>query len=278
MRALNLLMSLLILSPLLLGNGECNAFMGSAEKTSDDALVYTAKQQLDAFDYTSALATIAQISTTKRNSHDGRVLEASAYAGKCGLNFMSFAEDIKNGISSKTLMNIVLGTFKSVTSYSDCKSAETLLTGIAAADMTADDYVFLAFLELAKMGAVLGANANVDSDNDGVAQAGFSPCSAAGLITDLEVGEIGTAINYFVSAANSSGLSVASAATNSYTALCATIVANPLLGAAYSPCGITSPTGFSANQLNALRTLIYANEIGVNTCNGSSYSGSCHCP
>lgn len=262
---------LLFLCPWLLGNAECNAFLGTADKTGDDALTYQAKQYIDSGDYTNALTSIAQLSTTRRNSHAGRVLEATAYAGKCGLNFLALADDVANqvGKGTKTLMAALLTEMKGATSYADCSSAETLLLGVATADMTSDDWIFLTFLEFAKIGAVLEVSADGSSHSGAVAN-GYDTCSTAN-ISDLQVGEIGASINIALSSLAHSGVSLSGLNTSQFTTYCGS----------FNMCNNTTAASFVGNTfgLYALRTLIKANEMGLNTCGGASgSSAACTCP
>lgn len=268
-RLLGPIFCLVFLSPWILGNAECNAFLGTADKSSKAALMYIAKSQIDNADYTGALTTLATMTTTDQASHDGRVLKATAYAGRCGLNLVNLANDVSTNIGSKKVMQILLTTMKAATSYTDCTSAETQMLAIAAADMTADDYVFLAFLEFAKIGAALESVADT-SDHDGTVDGGFNSCTMAAAVT----GDIGVALNVAMNSLTSSGVAILSSSiTTTWNSIC-----NATAPFTY-PCNNTDPNAFTnPKQLNIIRTLIKANEIGLNTCGGSSYSnGACSC-
>ena len=271
---LNPLVAILLLTPLILGNGECNAFIGTADKTGDDALMYSAQKSIDKGDYDAALTDIALLSTTKRNSHDGRVIEATAYAGKCSLNFVRMAKAIADDISSKKLMEILLDEMKAKTSYADCATAESKMTGVASAEMTTNDYLFLAFVEFAKIGAILAADSAADANDDGTVDTGtFDSCTD---LSDTEANEIGTAINIAINSISSSGVAVGGTMTTTISNLCDTIEAVP--PGDKSPCGITSTSGFTDDHRKAIRTLVKSNEIGLNTCGGAAYSSvPCSC-
>jgi hypothetical protein len=257
------LFCILFLCPWILGNAECNTFAGSADKTGDDALSFAARQQMNTGDYSGALTTLAGMSSARRNSHDGLILFASAYAGRCGLNLANVADDLSSQIATKPIMAILMSNLKSTTSYADCVLAEAKLQAITVADLTPDDYLFYAFLEFAKIGITLELTADV-ADHDGTTDAGFNPCLPAS-IANPDVELIGGSLNLAMSSLSASGSSTASKATAAYQQLCS---------AGYN-CNKT--TGFSANERGVIRTVIKANEIGLNVCNGTSTTPACLC-
>jgi hypothetical protein len=164
-------------------------------------------------------------------------------------------------------MQILLKDLKAATSNVDCSAAETALLSIPAANMTSDDYIFLAFLEFAKIGADLEVSA--DGLHTGTAAVSFTSCPTTPL-TDALARDVGISLNIALSAITSSGLSVASALTSTMQTLCASPV--------NFPCSTTNPAVFSATQVKIIRTLIQANEVGLNTCGGASTSIPCICP
>jgi len=261
-------LTVMFLAPWVLGVSECNTFSGSSNKTTDAALMFQAQQDINKQDYSDALTTLASLSSTAQTSHDGLILIASAHAGVCGLNLVNLAEDVANLISSKTIMEILLADLKGATSNADCSAAETALLSIPAASMTSDDYIFLAFLEFAKIGADLEISAD-GGLHTGTAPVSFTSCPTTPL-TDALARDVGISLNIALSAINSSGISVASALTSTMQPLCASPV--------NFPCSTTDPTVFSALQVKIIRTLIQASEVGLNTCGGASTSLGCICP
>lgn len=265
------LISLLFLAPLLLGNGECNTFIGAADKGSDDALMYEAQQKIVNGDYDGALEVIGRLSTDRRQSHDGRVLEATALAGKCGLDFIGMAKDIVDGIASKQLLKVLGANMRAATSFDSCAEAETVLMGIQASEMTVDDHVFLAFLEFAKMGAILAADGAIDASGQVVPT--YDACTELG---DHEAGHLGAAINIAVEAILNSGLDVAGSTTEIVQELCEEIETH--LPPGMSPCGIKDPAEFTFEQRLAIRSLVRSNEIGLDLCGGPITNPACICP
>lgn len=269
---LNALVSLLIFGPVLLGNGECNTFIGAADKSSDDALIYDVQQKINAGDYDGALDLIGRLSPGRRESYDGRVLEATALAGKCGLDFIRMAKDIVEGIGSKQLMKILGSNMRNATDFTPCVQAETVLMGIQANQMTPDDHIFLAFVEFAKMGAILAESGAIDASGNVVPT--YDPCTD---LDDHQAGHIGTAINIAVDAIAASGVSVAGATTAIVEELCEEIGTLPIPGD-INPCGIKDPSAFTVEQRLMIRSVVQSNEIGLNTCGGSITNPGCICP
>lgn len=255
------LFCVLFLCPWIIGAAECNAFLGTADRTGDDALTFVAQQYIDAADYDNAIATIVQMTTTRRNSRAGRVLEATARAGKCGLNFIDLATSISNGLSGSTMFELLLTYMRSVTDYSQCTTAETLMTGITTSEKTSDDYIFLAFLSFAKIGGALAAS-NMDLTNDGAVDGGKNPCLATD-IANADINEIGASFNIGMQALSSSGVSVASTVSAAYTTLCADAALTTF-------CTKTSSSSFSSAERLLIRTLINANEVGLDVCGGAA--------
>lgn len=255
--------SLVFLCPWLLGNSECNAFSGTADKTGDAAQLYAARQQIDQGQYAAALTTIGQMTAAGQSSHDGVVLAASAHAGLCGLNLVTFGYDVSQGLSGgKTLFPVFLTEMKAATGYTDCTAAETLMLSVPAAQMTNDDYIFLAFVEFAKIGAAL-ESASVDTTaHQGVVNPSLNTCATSPL-TDAIVGDIGVGLTIAANSIKQSGIAIG----GSISQICSVL-----------NCSITSSSSFSASDLLILRGLFKSNEIGFNLCGGSFGTGTCHCP
>ena len=266
------LFCVLFLTPWMLGNSECNAFVGTADKGTGPALIYSARQLIDKGDYTGALAQIALLSPADRVGHDGRIVEATAYAGRCGLNLVNLANDVATLISSKKLMEILLSNMKGAASEADCTSSEGLVVQIPAADMSSDDYAFLAFVEFARIGSLL--RRLVDANKDGVVD-GDTICSAGtsggANYTDTDAGTIGVAFNRAIAALNSSGVTLGGSFVTSYQAACA----------AGLNCTVQTTNGYTAMEARALRTLARTNDVGLKTCatgSGAFSDPSCFCP
>ncbi len=272
------LLSLLLFTPLILGNsaaGCANAFSESANKKTPEALLYQARMHLDKSEWTEAINVLNTVAAAEQSSREYKVTKASAYAGRCGLNLISLAEDIATQLAGTKLYTLLMNHMREVSSYADCTQAEHLLTSIAAGEMTSDDYVFLAFVSFAKIGAVLessGADKNGDGAVDlGPAPAAFNACTNdADNILTADVRELGASLFIAYNAIVDSGISIASQLTSIMSGgsgICSSF-----------DCSQTSPSDFDANEVAALRTLIKTTEIGLSTCSGTLTTPACICP
>ncbi len=233
--------------------------------------MYTAQQQINASDYADALTTLSSVSATTLNTHAGLLLTATANAGRCGLNLVNLASQVSTMTSGTSLMQLMLAYMAGATSYTNCKTAETEILAMVPAQITADDYVFLAFIELAKIGAILETSpSGADPTHAGTVAASFTPCTATATgIPDAEVGEIGVSVDLALSAITKSGISFASSVTSVLNKVC-----KPT---GQIDCSVTTASSFTAPELLLLRTAINTSDLGLNTCPGTMSNLSCVC-
>jgi hypothetical protein len=94
----------LLLSFILIGNLSCvgkNPFLDLASnRTTDEALFNDAQKLIDSRDYTGAIAKI--LATTPDYQALPRVKEslAGAYAARCGMEFLTFVQNLTGGSSA----------------------------------------------------------------------------------------------------------------------------------------------------------------------------------
>jgi len=268
-----------ITAPFLMAATGCpNAFVESAQKTTDDALLYSAEQHANANDWTSAISDINAMSTSGKAKRETKAALASYYAGRCGLNLLNFAQTIKDNMPAQTLWPVSLSAQAGATAsrLTDCISAEQTLVSIdsVATNRTADENIELVFIEIAKMGAAL-AQSNADANHDGVIDGGFNACSSTD-ISDAAVQELGSGLILAVNALQASGSSFGSGISSSVGSMCTTIEALPGMAGF---CSHTAASDFTGNLLLGLRALIKSSEVGFNICGGTvGSSGACTCP
>jgi len=272
-----------------LGTAGCqNILSESAQKTTDQALLYEAQKLIDREEYGTAIETIGSMSASARELRNVKRVLASAYAGVCGLNLLELADALSNsssdsgsGSSASTLFQMLLSIYKEGTaaSVAACNEAENTLLGISAtaSSRTVDENVLLAFIEFVKIGVVLEINAD-KADHDGSVDGAFDSCASdATGISDLDVGEIGTGLTIALSSLQAASVNTATGATGSIAALCSTLDATiGVFDPSYSGfCDKTDPTAFNAVELKALRSLTRSNEIGLKTCDDTLVNCLC---
>ena len=247
-------------------SGGCpNVYQSFAQTTTDPALLFQAQQLVNSGNYTGAITTIGTMTSAGQATHDATVLLSTAYVGRCGLDMLSLATAIAN-MGATTLFNTLEASFSGATAStkSDCDKADVLMTGLPASELSPDDDVFLAFVELAKIGTTLVTS--------GATTAAYTCATMA----NADVRQVGSGLTIAYNSLVASGTAVVGPIITSMRTLCTFIAGAPANDATF--CTTTNPANFSGAEVDVIETLIGANEIGVNSCGGSSYTGSCHCP
>jgi hypothetical protein len=251
-----------------------NAFLESAKRDTDAALLFEAKKQMNSLQWTAAINTILKMSAAGLSDRSAKVALASAYAGRCGLNLIRFADQLSSAGSSG-LFALFLSALKTATtsSVADCISAEQSLISISSdpALRTVDENLMLSFIGFAKMGAILASYA--DLDDDGTADSGFDACDTSD-IPQAMVRQFGTGMTLAIQGLNASGSTLGSSLATAVTSACTALAGvNP----AYNFCAVTDPSAFTTNQVKALSGLMHSQDApGLGTC--ASPLAACVCP
>lgn len=251
-----------------------NAFIESAKKDTDAALIFEARKKMDAADWSEAIALINRMSADGLANRSTKVTLASAYAGKCGLNLIRLAEQISSS-AGQNFFPLLLSALRGATagSVAACQQAESTIQSIAnlPASRTADENVMLAFVGFAKIGAILATYA--DTNGDGTPDPSFDSCDPAKL-PDGMLREVGTGVTVAVAALAASGGSIGSGLANSVTTACDNLAS---IDPTYDFCTVTTTAGFSVEQVRALGGLVQSSDNpGLGTCAGNLQS--CVCP
>ncbi len=268
----------------LLSSSSCsvNILENFADKNSNEALYYDALELINDGDYTGALEKIALMTASYTANREVITLKASAYAGICGLNFLSFVEALKN-IGSTRLFPFLLSAFTGGTAakIDACLAAEDLVESIGTlSERSSDENMFLVLISFAKIGNVLSLYA--DSDSNGTVDAAYAPCNSgasrvAGDLYDPDVQQLGTGITLAIAniAAVTSGVDLGDASLTSISSACTTLAG---VNAAYDFCSITDPASLTANHLKGIRSILKEDSVvGL----GSDCTGdvsACFCP
>lgn len=244
-----------------------NFFDEFAKKDTKEAIFFDAKLKLNESNYSSAITSFNALAASHASyyaSENMLPLHASAFAGRCGLDFISLLTDIQ-GASSGSLFGLLMGAFPSatVTSYTDCLAAEDLLETIG--DETArngDENLLMAFLSLAKIGVILSSRA--DADNDQVADAGFDQCDEVTDLPTAEAREIGSGLALFLKSIAAVGAS--------YFDITAIQTACAINADTMAMCDTTDPTLITNDQLSTLRVFLGSSDYGINSCGGADFT------
>ena len=78
-----------------------------ADKGTDDAIYYSAQQEMNARNYSAAITTLGTLSAAYLSQRTIQFTLASAYAGRCGLDFIPLANALTSMSSGTTLMDVL---------------------------------------------------------------------------------------------------------------------------------------------------------------------------
>ena len=251
-----------------------NVFQEMASKDSEKAILYSARMALAEGDWTLAISEFARLPAATLAQPEVAVDHASAYSGRCGLDFLNFSDLLEN-IGGTPLLTLMMQqiTASDATNFADCKLAEDLLKTVADTEgvvSTEKGQFLMAFNSLAKIGAIL--NHRADTDDDGTRDAGWDPCDGNGA-TDLpqnDVSEVGTGIVLFYK--NLRNFTLGASITAEIEAICTAVDGSPL-----DFCDEIDITGIDNNHRLLIRGLIRegADGIGLGVVAGDAAASAC---
>ncbi len=250
-----------------------------SDTTTNEALFFDAKELIDKSNYTGALAKFTGMSPEYLAKREVMIVHASAYAGLCGVDFLTITQALAN-LGTTRIFVWLVATFTGGTAskQTNCILAEDKIKAIGAlgANRTSDENLLMAFVGLSKMGAILSRFSDTTPAN-GIADPGFNPCAAGAIISSADAKEIATGFTITVNALSNIGSStLGSAVVTAVTAVCADLGApfNSLCG---SPAQVLT-TDIDANEERAIRSIINESEdMGLGTnCTGNA--ATCNCP
>lgn len=247
-----------------------------ANKNSDQALLYQTKININARDWDSAIVSFGKMSTGFQAQRENQVLLASAYSGRCGLDFLQLVQPLGN-LGTTLLLRFLMQTYPGGTAprLSDCVTSEGLLNGVAAlpANRSLNENLLVVFNGFAKIGVALSKNA--DLNQDGIPDAGFNACSTTSM-SDSDAAEVAVSLANILNSLNaiSASSNIASGQLSSVSGLCSQVAT---LQPSYNFCTLTQASSITANQLKGVRSIIQENQyLGIGSCNNQLVN--CLCP
>jgi hypothetical protein len=242
-----------------------NIFVESADTETPDAIFFAAKQEINNRNYNRAVLLLQSLTPDYLNVRVRVPIHASAYAGRCGLEFISLLEALQS-TNSSAVLGMLMGSFPGaeIDNVNDCIFASDLLQDIGDESVRdGNENLLLAFVSLAKMGVILSSLA--DLDDDGVADATFDQCDNNDL-PEAMVREVGASLAVTILSLSAVGGGYIDGTVDSFADLCAQ---DPNL----QPfCNTTDPTSFSAAEVQAFRYAIGSNDFGIDSCGGLNLS------
>lgn len=249
----------------LLASCSKNIFDEIADKETPAAIYFQAKREINKGNYSLAITLLESLDDSYLQVRERVPVYASAYAGRCGLVFLTLLDNIQNAGSGSVLVTLMSGFPGALASHvTDCMRAETILESLGGITArSSDENLLMAFVSLAKIGAILASLA--DTDRNGTADAGFNQCDATDL-PEAMVREVGAGIAVTLLSLTAVGTSYVDDAMADITSLCQL---NPNLAAV---CTNIDPAVFTAPQVQALRYAIGSNDFGVNSCGNRNFT------
>lgn len=251
-----------------------NVFREFSDRNSDPAKLFEARRLLNAQNWSAAIDTLGTLSSGALAARDVQLTLASAYAGRCGLNFITKIDALVNNASGNLFAQL-LGIYRSATAtqVQDCVTAESTVLQLAqtATARTSDENLFLSMVELAKVGSIFGEFADLNSD--GSVDVGFDACDPADL-PEASLRQVGTGLTITLSSLAQTSSELVNSIGGSLTTICDDLEA---FDPALNFCGVTDPSAFTAVQLRAIGGLIRSTDYpGLGTCAGDPIT--CACP
>ena len=245
----------------------CENF-GRVGKRTRQGDVLRSEMRMNQRDYTGSDSDFSGDGCGYVARRDVAVVFASAYSGRCGLDFVNFVESL-SGMGGNIFL-FLMGSYPSSTDQkiSDCLQAETLLNAIGAAPArNAEENVLMGFSSLTKTGTVLARYA--DADDDGVTDASFDHCDLTDF-PDTAVREIGTGLANAILSIDAVASDLVPGTLSAITSICAQ---DPNLNVF---CTNTDATAYSVNEVRFLRALVGSSGQGIGACAGNF--SDCICP
>lgn len=259
-----------------------------AKDDTDFALFEEAKIELNKGSYSSAIELFGQMSSKFLSEDDVVAYHASAYAGRCGLDFLNFLNVIQD-ISSSRLFLILMSAFTGGDTDTkdsqilDCDSAISIIEAKwpTVSDRDDDGNLLHSFVLFAKIGKTFARWADEDATegNDGALDSDFDACDTADM-ADEDTREWGAAMMKMLSSlAAVSSVSVGSDSITAINDICTTLAS--AVPATADLCNKTDPDDFTADEVKGLRTLMHeGNDVGLGSCTNSppTIANGCVCP
>lgn len=250
-----------------------NLYNEMSNKDSDDALIFDAKTAVNGQHYDEAINILTQrVSANGQIRTQAREILASAYAGKCGLNFVNYVDALANATSGSAFQ-LAAAPFVGISvDASYClMSLHTMDLLGTYATRTVDQNAFSAVVGMVLMGTSTRTSTdNIPTLGDGIQDAPNISCTT----TDTQVDQI--ILGYGYMATNFAALTTAQIGSSSGAAFDDSInVCENAIQTVLGPsatCKITDQSQITTALRDTMRDLLNTTQYGVGTADGSNPS------
>lgn len=233
-----------------------NLYSEIASSNPDDVFLIQAKAAINALDYITAIQILTvQVTPGAQQKANFKETLASAYAGKCGLNFAGFITGLANATTGSAF-KLVMTPFVGIpVDPASCLLSLNLMQSIGAtAARTANQNAFVAVVGMSLMGSQVRSSAD-QSPVNGDGAVDMPLCT----ISDADVNNI--VLGFGFMSLNFSFLSTQQVGNSSHTAIDDTI--NQCTAVAGANCSITDPAAITPAIRDTMRDLINTQEYGL---------------
>lgn len=257
--------SFLYLTILTLLTNSCgpNALSGLGSQTSDEYYLEEATKANNNQNYDYALDVLLnKLSAGAQARASTKELLASAYAGKCGFNFVDYVTMLSTNTAS-AVFNVMMQPFVQVEAAPQyCLLALQTMDSIGTSGQrTANQNTFSAITGLVLMGISLRAYADkngTDNNGDGLMDVNNMVCNA-GSVTDDQMNDIIVGYGYFVT--NLAYVSASLLGTSSFDGL-----NNSITMCTSTPgadCDVTDKAAVTSQTRDVMRRLLNTSNYGI---------------
>ncbi|MBC7465101.1 MAG: hypothetical protein H7256_03850 [Bdellovibrio sp.] len=251
-----------------------NVFKDSAATDSDQSLLVDAKQAVNAFDYQTAIDIITlKMTATGQAQVSTKDVLASAYAGKCGLNFVLYLNSLSHATSG-TAFKLMMTPFVGIAADpASCLQSLTTLQAIGTtAQRTSNENAFAAVVGMSLMGSEVRTSVDITPTNGNGTVEG-NVCAMTDNQIDFVILGLGNMIQNFSYLTVGQLGSSSQVSINDLITICTSIPG-------VTSCSITDPTAITAPLRVAIRNLLNTVEYGVGpiVTNGQAAQIATACP
>lgn len=233
-----------------------NVLKDVASNDKDTELLIEAKANINALSYQAAIDTLTlKVSAGSKTKIEFRETLASAYAGKCGLNFATFVNSLSTA-SAGSAFTLVLKPFVGlVVDPASCVLALNTMELIGTTQTrTTNQNAFTSIVGMSLMGTQTQVSADkVPVNGDGVADQNL--CALSDAVIDNII------IGFGFMSKNFSALSTAQLGSSSQTSINDSIT--QCTAVAGATCQITNPADITAPVRDTMRDLLNTIEYGL---------------
>lgn len=235
-----------------------NVFENASASSSDETLLLDAKIAINAFDYQTAIDIVtSEMSAEGQATTEAKEVLASAYAGRCGLNFVTYLDALSN-VTTGTGFGILMAPYAGIAADpASCLLAlNTLETIGTSAQRTANENAFAAVVGMSLLGTQMRTALDIAPTSVGDGTVDGNVCAMTNAQLDNVILGMGHMIQNF------SFLTVAQMGSGSQTAINNMVtVCTSIPGV--SSCTITDPAQITQPLRDTIKDLLNTDDYGV---------------